>query len=440
MKRLLIASAACLMAWPAHANDLRDAVARDYDRLLGDLFVHFHRNPELSFREDRTAKRLAAELRKLGVDVTEGVGGTGLVGMIRNGDGPTVLVRADMDGLPVREQSGLDYASTASQVDITGQEMPVMHACGHDVHITALIGAAKRLMAARDRWRGTVMLVGQPAEERIGGAKAMMDDGLYDRFGRPDYALAFHVASMLPAGKIEIEPGLRYSSSDSVNIVVHGIGSHGAAPHRGKDPIVIASQIVVMLQTLVAREIPPLEPGVVTVGAFHAGSKHNIISDRAELQLTVRSDNEDVRATLLAGIKRIAENLGRAAGLPEDLLPTVELSVEATPTTWNDPDLTARVRAAIVAQMGEDALTFRPRESMGAEDFPYFTRTEPEVPGVYFAVGGTPQADFDAEDAGGPPVPAHHSPFFKIAPAPAITAGVEAMTAAVLDLLAVRAE
>ncbi len=420
---------------PAEAVDLAADVDAHWDSHLAALFEHFHRNPELSFLEHETAARLAAELRALGVEVTEGVGGTGIVGVLANGDGPTVLVRADMDGLPVEERSGLPYASTKRQVDITGDEVPVMHACGHDVHMTALVGTARQLLRLRDRWSGTVMLVGQPAEERIGGARAMLDDGLYERFGVPDAALAFHVSAGDPAGRIEVEPGLVYSSSDSVDITVRGVGAHGASPHRGKDPIYIASQLVVALQGLVSRELPPRQPGVVTVGSFHAGFKHNIIPDEARLQLTVRSNDEAVRDQLLGGIRRIAEGVGRTNGLPDELLPVVELSGESTPTTVNDEALVARVRGAFARELGEDVLFSSTYEGMGAEDFAYFVQTEHRVPGCYFNVGGTPQEELDAEAAGGPAVPSHHSPFFRVAPEPSVTAGVRAMTVAVLELL-----
>jgi len=416
-------------------TQLRADIARDYDQRLKDLFIDFHKYPELSFRETRTAARIAKELKALGIQVTEGVGRTGVVGVLRNGEGPTVLIRADMDGLPVEEKSGLPYASTVRQVDMNGKEMPVMHACGHDVHITALLGTAKQLVARKNQWKGTVVFVAQPAEEVISGAREMLEDGLYTRFPRPNYAIGFHVSSDLPAGKVMVEPGLTYSSSDSVDIIVHGVGAHGASPHRGKDPIVIGSQIVLALQTLVSREISPLQPGVVTVGAFHSGLKHNIISDRAELQLTVRSDDQEVREQLLAGIKRIAENVGRMAGLPEDKLPEVRYSTQSTPPTVNDPEATALVRAAILDQLGAENLTTRPRTGMGAEDFAYYSQRDPKVAGVYFAVGGTPQDVLDAAEAGGPPVPAHHSPLFKITPEPAVKAGVEATTAAALTLL-----
>ncbi|MEM1246500.1 MAG: amidohydrolase [Acidobacteriota bacterium] len=425
-----------LLAPALHSQSLEAAVAADYDNELRALFEHFHRNPELSFQEVETAKRLAEELRKSGIEVVEGIGRTGIVGMLRNGPGPTVLVRADMDGLPVREQSELEYASEATQEDLIGRVVPVMHACGHDVHITSMVGTARRLAAMKDQWSGTVMFVGQPAEERISGARAMLKDGLYERFGVPDYALAFHVSAGDPAGKIEVPPGLLASSSDSVDITVFGIGAHGASPHRGKDPVYIASQLVVALQGIVSRELNPLEPGVVTVGAFNAGFKHNIISDRAELQLTVRANSEETREILLSAIERIAEGIGRANGLPEQLLPKVVRTTESTPTTVNDAVLAARVKAAIARGMGEQALYTTQPSGMGAEDFAYFVRTEHKVPGTYFSVGGTSQADLDTAAAGGPPVPSHHSPFFRIEPEPSIKAGTQAMTLAVLDLLA----
>jgi len=432
---LLCAHLALPVVSSVQSASLAEAVEADYDEHLRALFEHFHQNPELSFCETRTAARLAAELRAAGVEVTEAVGGTGVVGVLKNGPGPTVLVRSDMDGLPIEEQSGLAYASTASQVGIDGRETPVMHACGHDVHMTALVGTARRLAAARERWSGVVVFIGQPAEERIGGAKAMLADGLYERFGVPDFALALHVAAGKPAGKVEVHGGLRASSSDSVDITVYGIGAHGAAPHKGIDPIYLSAQIVIALQGLVSRELAPLEPGVVTVGSIHGGSKHNIIPDEVHLQLTVRANSEKTRAKLLAGIQRIAEGLARTAGLSGDLLPKIELSTEATPVTRNDPLLAERIRAAFVRELGEERLYPHEPEGMGAEDFAYFVQTEHAVPGCYFSVGGTAQAEIDAEDAGGPRVPSHHSPFFVIEPRPAVTTGVEAMTVAVLELL-----
>ena len=436
MRFSLSIAAAALLATPAlAASDFSAAVKADYDKQLRGLFVDFHKNPELSYVENRTAKIMAKELRAAGATVTEGVGGTGVVGVMKNGVGPTVLVRADMDGLPLKEASGLPYSSTARQKGVDGIESPVMHACGHDVHITSLVGTARRLAAMKDRWKGTVLFVVQPAEERIGGARKMLEDGLYTRFPKPDYALAFHVDAEAPTGTVTADPGISSASSDSVDIIVHGVGAHGASPHQGKDPIVMGAQIIMALQTLVSREISPLQPGVVTVGAFHSGTKHNIISDRAEMQLTVRSDDEAVRKKLLDGIKRIAANVGRMNGLPEDRLPEVKLSTESTPVTVNDAKLTERLRGSFKRSFGEAALISPPRTGMGAEDFAYFIQPEHGVPGFYFSVGGTPQSAFDAAKAGGPPVPGHHSPLFKIDPEPSVRLGTEAMTVAVLDLL-----
>ena len=417
------------------AAELSESVMTDFEQRLRPLFEHFHANPELSFLEQKTAKRMADELRALGVEVTEGVGDTGVVGMLRNGDGPLVLVRADMDGLPVKEDTGLAYASEARQVDQSGNEVPVMHACGHDVHITSMIGTAKQLADRRDAWSGTVMFVVQPAEEKIGGAKAMLADGLYARFGVPDFALAFHVSAGEPGGMIEITDGPISASSDSVDIIVRGVGAHGASPHQGKDPIYIGSQIVVALQGLVSRELPPRQPGVVTVGSFHGGFKHNIIGDEAKLELTIRSQEKQVRDQLLAGIERIAEGVGRTNGLPEELLPQVIHTGEETPPTINDAALCERLRSAIRHGMGADQLYESTREGMGAEDFAFFVNTEENVPGCYYSVGGTPMSEIEAAQRGGPPVASHHSPFFKIDPTLSVPAGVESMTLSVLELL-----
>lgn len=433
----LLLAAALAVALPSAADntDLRSSLNADYHTSLRDLFVHFHRNPELSFLEHATAARLALELREAGFTVTEGVGGTGLVALLENGDGPLVMLRADMDGLPVEERSGLDYASTATQIDpISGREVAVMHACGHDVHMVSLVATARQMAARRDSWSGTLMLIGQPAEERISGARIMREEQLWERFGTPDYALAFHVAAGLPAGVINVQEGSPMAGSDSVDIVIHGVGSHGAAPHMGKDPVVLGSQIVLALQTLVARELPPRQPGVVTVGSFHAGSKHNIIPDRAELQLTVRNTNLETRQLLLEGIERIATNLGRAAGLPEDKLPEVSLNNPGTPPTVNDDQLVKRLRGIWQQQFGRDQVVAITSTTMGAEDFPYFTN-DPSIPSVYFAVGGTSQSDLDAAASGGAPIPSHHSPLFKVEPELSITRGAEASVAALLELM-----
>ncbi len=430
---------ACLLAVlvvvPVHASPLSGFVKADYDAHLASLFDHFHRNPELSTVEHETARRMALELGLAGFEVTEGVGGTGVVAMLRNGDGPLVMMRADMDGLPVEEKSGLANASRVQQKDpITGNLVYTMHACGHDVHITSLVGTARYMAKTRDDWSGTLMLVVQPAEERVLGARAMRDDDIWGRFGRPDYALAFHVSAQGVAGQINVTDGSPYAGADTVDIIIHGVGAHGAHPHSGRDPIVLGSQIVLALQTLVARELPPRSPGVVTVGSFHSGTKHNIISDRAHLQLTVRNTSEETRQILLDGIRRIAENMGRVAGLPEDKLPEVIVSNESVPPTVNNAGLAQRLRAAWIDELGEGRVVNQLSKGMGAEDFPFFT-IDPEIASVYWSIGGTPLEAFEAEAAGGPPVPSHHSPLFKISPEPAVTTGVESTVVALLELM-----
>ncbi len=430
--RLMFAAVVAVLATQAPAQDgaLRDAVARDYRDNLAALFDHFHRNPELSGMEVQTAARMARELGALGYEVTTGVGGHGVVAVLRNGDGPTVMLRADMDGLPVEERSGLANASRARQVDANGVEQPVMHACGHDVHITALVGTARQMAARRTNWSGTLVLIAQPAEETISGARNMVQDGLYTRFPKPDYAVAFHVTSGLPAGRIAVPEGIAYSSSDIVTMRVHGVGTHGASPHLGVDPVLVAAQIVVSLQSIVSREIAPLEGRVITVGAIHGGVRGNIIPEYVDMALTVRADTPEVRTQLLDGIDRIARGTALALGVPDDRLPVVTRSTtETTPPTRNDRDSAIRVRDAIAAAMGADRLIDEPRQGMGAEDFAYFITPESGVRGVYFGVGGTPPAEM--ESAAG-----HHSPLFRIVPEPAVTAGVEAMVVAAEALFA----
>jgi hippurate hydrolase len=435
MRKILFALAATAYCASTTAADLQSNVDEDYQSYLATLFDHFHRNPELSLVESKTAARMAEELRAAGFEVTEGVGGTGVVAIMENGEGPMVMMRADMDGLPVEEKSGLANASVVMQQDpITGKTVPVMHACGHDVHITSLVGTARQMAARKNEWAGTLMLLVQPAEERVLGAQAMRDDKIWERFGTPDYALAFHVSSEDEAGIINVSEGSPYAGADTVDIIIHGIGAHGAAPHRGKDPIVLGAEIVLALQTLVSRELSPRDPGVVTVGSFHSGTKHNIISDEAHLQLTVRNTSPETRTLLLEGIERIAVNMGRVAGLPEDMLPEVIISEESVPPTTNNADLARRLKIAWAEQLGEDVVIDRPTKGMGAEDFPFFT-VEPAISSVYWAIGGTPKEDFEREAAGGQAVPSHHSPLFKIAPEPAVRRGVESTVVALMTLM-----
>ncbi|MDX1536973.1 amidohydrolase [Arsukibacterium sp.] len=418
----------------ASTSEISNSIEKDYKAHLAPLWDHFHRNPELSLMEHNTAKRLAKEIRAAGFTVTEGIGGTGIVAILKNGPGPMVMLRADMDGLPVKELSGLKNASQIVMTDWDGNEVGVMHACGHDVHITSLVGTARYMAKIKDQWSGTLMLIGQPAEEKGPGASAMMADGIWQKFGQPDYALAFHVDADAVAGKITIDEGSPYAGSDSVDIIVHGVGAHGAYPHQGKDPIVIGAQIVANLQTIISRELAPRDAGVITVGSFHSGTKHNIISERAHLQLTVRSLNPQVREQLLSAIKRVAIGTAKTAGLSDDKMPEVIVSPEAYPPTFNDRNLAQRLKAVIVKKMGEDALIPPAESGMGAEDFGFFT-TDPYIPSVYFSVGGTPSEDFERAKAGGAPVASHHSPQFKISPEPSIKSGVEASVHALLELM-----
>lgn len=436
-KGILLSAIACLVAGTpvAAAPDYAPAIKADYDKSLAALWDHFHRNPELSFKEFNTAARMAKELRAVpGMVVTEKFGQTGVVGVLKNGDGPVVLVRADMDGLPVEERSGLANASKIRQVGVDGVENPVMHACGHDVHITSMVATARQLAALKSRWKGTVLFIVQPAEERVGGAAAMIKDGLYTRFPKPNYALAFHVAAELPTGHIAAAEGIQYSSADSVDITVKGVGTHGAAPHLGRDPVYIASQIVVGLQSIISREKGPLDAGVITVGAFHAGTKHNIISEQANLQVTVRANSQETRDMLIDSIRRVAINTARAHGVAEDKLPDVKVT-ESTPVTVNDAALARRLNSALARDLGDGVVVPFRQTNMGAEDFSYFVDPAFNIPGYYFAVGGTNPAWIDAAKKGGAPIAGHHSPLFKIDPEPSVRLGTEAMTAAVIELL-----
>ncbi|MCG2583188.1 M20 family metallopeptidase [Massilia sp. TS11] len=432
----LLPLVAALLATPAFAadKDLTASVAKTYQDKLGSLFQHFHSHPELSFMEVETSKRLAQELREAGFSVTEKVGGTGVVAMLKNGPGPLVMVRADMDALPLQEKNELPYASKVVAKDHEGKTFPVMHACGHDTHITGLVGTALYMAQNKGKWSGTLMLIGQPAEERVGGALAMKKDKLYERFGKPDYAFAWHVSADVASGTLVASEDAAYSGADSVDIVVKGIGTHGASPHNGKDPIQIANLIYNGLQTIISREKAPREPGVITVGSFHAGTKHNIISDEARLQLTVRSENPQTRKQLLDAIERVAKNAGRMAGMPEDLLPTVIVG-EHTPPTANDTALAKRLKAAWEKRLGPGvvASTYT-RDGMGAEDFPYFTE-DPYIPSVYIRVGGTPKAVIDAAKEGKATIGYNHSPLFKADAEAAIRLGVEATVTALLDLM-----
>jgi amidohydrolase len=419
---------------PAPVRELvQSHVAQECPSLF-ELYKHLHAHPELSFQETQSAARVAEELREAGCDVTTGVGKGGVVGVLRNGDGPTVLLRADMDALPVREQTGLPYASTVTAKDAQGNEVPVMHACGHDIHMTWLVGAARLLAQMKDQWHGTVVFIGQPAEEAVGGALRMLKDGLFQRFPRPEFCLVLHDDAELAVGSVGYTPGYSCANVDSVDIIVHGVGGHGAYPHKTKDPVVLASQIVLALQTIVSREEHPGEPSVVTVGTIHGGTRRNIIPDEVRLQLTVRSYADETRGAILAAIKRIARGQALAAGLPEDRLPEVKVTDEFTPSLYNDPKLTERLVGALCGWFGATNLVQK-KPSMGGEDFSEFGRTEPKVPICMMNVGGVSAEAIKESKETGKPLPSLHSPLWAPVPEPTIKSGVTTFVACVLELL-----
>ncbi len=394
---------------------------------LTALYTHLHKNPELSFREEATAKRVAEELRKAGVEVTTGVGKLGVVGVLKNGPGPTVLVRSDMDALPVKELTGLSYASQATTVDGEGKNVSVMHACGHDIHMACLVGTARWLSSHLDQWKGTILFVGQPAEEMIGGAKAMLADGLYERFPKPDAALALHVSHDLPTGSVAFTSGPAMASSTSVNVTIRGKGGHGAAPHSTVDPIFLAALFVVDLQSVVSREVDPIQPCVISVGSIHGGTKSNIIPNEVKLQLTLRAYREDVRIQLIDGIKRRIKGLAEAHRAPE---PGFEIE-ETTAPTINTPSLVDRIVPALKKELGEsNVLSVEP--VMGAEDFGLFSQGG--VPTFMFRLGTIPPEKIASAKAKNEILPSLHSALYFPDPGSSIQTGVRAMTAAVLRL------
>jgi amidohydrolase len=420
------------------ATGLTSAVEKRLDAdypSLEALYKDLHSHPELSLMEEKTSARVAAELRSAGFDVTEKFGGTGVVGVLRNGPGPTLLIRTDMDALPVKEETGLPYASAVHALNLSGKDVPVMHACGHDIHMTVFVGTARMLSGMRERWSGTAVLVGQPAEEMVVGARNMLTAGLYRQFPKPDYAIGLHDDPQLATGSVAFCEGFFSSNSDSVDITVRGIGGHGARPDNAKDPVVLAAQIVLALQTIVSREIRPGERAVVTVGTIHGGNRSNIIPDEVKLQLTVRSYSPDVRAHLVASIRRICRGEAIAAGMPEELTPVVTVvEAESAQAIYNDPALTRRVRAAVTAWLGSDRVGSLEPE-MFSEDFSQYGRTAERVPICFFIIGASAPEKIAESVRTGVPLPALHSSRFAPVPEPTIRAGVTAMTAAALDLL-----
>jgi len=415
------------------AADLTPITTKELPSLVS-LYKEIHAHPELSLHEEQTAARMAKELRAAGLEVTENVGAHGIVGVLKNGDGPVILVRTELDALPVKEQTGLPYASTVVVKDDAGSEVPVMHACGHDIHMACLIGTARALSQLRDQWSGTLVVIGQPAEERVVGARLMLRAGLFSRFPKPDRALALHCASDLPSGSVGIVEGYALANVDTMDIVVRGVGSHGSMPHLGRDPIVLASQIVLALQTIVSREVKPGDPAVVTVGSIHGGTKANIIPDEVRLQLTLRSYKTETRENLIASVKRITQSLAEAANMPADKLPLVTVSDESAGALYNQPAFTGEVRKAIENSIGLDRVLTR-EPVMGAEDFSEFGATTEKVPLCMFWLGTQSPEAIAGAKAKGATLPSLHSPFFKPVPEPTIETGMKAMTSAVLALM-----
>ena len=413
----------CLQA----AEQPREWAEAHLDELLSS-YREFHSQPELSFREVETSARLATEWERCGYQMTTGVGGNGIVGLLQHGAGPVMMLRADMDALPVSEQTGLPFASTTHTVNEGGGEVRVMHACGHDIHMVNLIGVACYLAANKSLWRGTVMLIGQPAEEKGAGARAMLDDGLFERFPRPDFAIGLHVSPVLATGRVGYRPGYTMANVDSVDITLYGKGGHGAYPHNTIDPVVQAAQLVLALQTIVSREVDPVAPAVVTVGSIHAGTKNNIIGDSAKLQLTVRTFSSTVRQQVLAAIKRKAAAVAMGADAPQPLVTVAK----GTPALFNDPGLSARLRPVFQHVAGEENVEIS-QPTMGGEDFSQYGRAG--VPSLMYWLGAVSQERLDTYTASGEDPPSLHSPLFYTDADATLVTGISTMASAVLELL-----
>lgn len=441
MRAMAVTGMGVLLATAAHAQTLDARIEKELPSLV-ELYKKLHASPELSRQEKNTAATVAAELRSLGYEVTENFGQYdlpgrthyGVVAIMKNGAGPMVLIRTDMDALPVEEKTGVPYASKVRAKNDAGLDVSVMHACGHDIHMTSFIGTARMLAQLKSEWRGTVMLIGQPAEEGVGGAIGMVKSGLYTKFGKPDYAIALHDSSDLPAGQVGFTPGYSLASSTSVDLVIRGVGGHGSRPDNAKDPIVVAAQVILALQTIVSRENSPFDPAVVTVGSIHGGTRYNIIPDDVHLQLTIRTYKEEVRQHILASIERMARNIALAAGVPADRMPVMTVSPDYAPATYNDPNLTRRIAATLERVLGKENV-IEGSPVMGAEDFGRFGTDKREVPISMFWLGGVDPARYKAARESGKPLPSLHSSEWAPLPEPTIRTGVKATTSVVLDLL-----
>ena len=407
------------------------------------IYKDIHSHPELSTREEKTSALVAKELRATGCEVTENFGKYdnpnlkcyGVVGIMKNGTGPTVLVRTDMDALPVEEDTGLPYASKVTAQGDDGREVHVMHACGHDAHMSAFVGTARALQRLKDRWSGTIVFIGQPAEETVGGARALLKAGLYNRFGKPDFALGFHDKADLQTGHIGVTPGYTYANVDSVDVTVRGVGGHGAYPHKTKDPIVLAAEMINAWQTIASRENNPLDPIVVTVGSIHGGTKHNIIPDEVKMQLTVRTYKSEVRDRVLKAIDQIAKGIASAGGVPADRAPIVNvLKDQFTPATYNNPDLTKRLVGVWKNVLGADNVEIVD-PTMGGEDFAEYSLPDHSIPAVDFHIGAVDPEKIAQFKREGKELPSLHSSKFAPVPEPTIRVGIIGMTSAVLDLM-----
>ena len=423
----------------AQQTSLDAMIERDLASLLS-TYKALHAAPELSHREEKTSAFVAGELRKLGFTVTERIGkfqnaqwtGYGVVGVLKNGSGPTVLVRTELDALPVEEKTGVPYSSQVKTKNDAGLEVSVMHACGHDIHMTSFLGTAKLLTELKDKWSGTLVMLGQPAEETGDGANAMLRDELYTRFPKPDFAIALHDKPELETGKVGYTPGYAMASATSIDVKIRGVGGHGSAPEYTKDPIVTAAQVVMALQTIVSRENSPLDPAVVTVGSIHGGTRYNIIPDEVNLQLTVRTYKPEVRQRILASIERIVKGVALTAGIPEDRAPTVKVS-EGTGSTYNDPQLLERLAVAFKQALGEENVVKVP-PIMASEDFSYFSLDQ-KIPTTIFWLGASDPAKVKQSRESGVALPGLHSALFAPVPEPTLRTGVKAMTSAVLELM-----
>lgn len=433
MKLSAISAALLLLSPFAQATTL-DLNLKKTMPEIEKLYLDLHQSPELSYHEKETGQKLAKQLKQLGFTVTDNVGGYGVVGIYENGDGPTVMIRTDTDGLPIVEQTGKPYASKVTVTNDAGATVGVMHGCGHDIHMSSFIGTAQQLMTHKDQWQGTLMMVAQPAEEVGGGAKAMLKEGLFTKYPTPDHVIGLHVSASVPAGKVSMKTEYTMASVDSVDITVKGKGGHGAYPHTTIDPVVIASRIVLALQTITSRELSPLEPSVITVGSIHGGSKHNVISDEVKLQLTLRSYNPEVRLQQIAAIKRISKGIALSAGLDESLAPEVYVHEdESIPSTYNNPAQTNVVRSAIANAIGEDNV-LETEAVMAGEDFGLYGRTEQHVPITLFWLGGVEPSQYDAAMQSGATLPSLHSSKFAPDYKKALPTGITAMSNAAVAL------